>query len=184
MHVNSKKAVRRTESFLNGMEGTFLSRKGCTMVRSTCSLRRTQNRRGVPLRFTQSVHWLCVVDLSPFWRAEQLGPARGSRRGLFESHGKARCVCLARSSSAAALPGQAAQGHPRRGRASGAAFFWFLFLAAQEKELAAGLPPAALRLMAGSQKITSSTRATMAKHALCAAQKSHPEKQMKANQLI
>jgi hypothetical protein len=25
---------------------------------------------------------------------------------------------------------------------AGAAFFWFLFLAAQEKELAAGLPPA------------------------------------------
>src|SRR5260221_10618161 len=35
----------------------------------------------------------------------------GSRR-LFESHGKARCVCLARSSSAVAPSRQAAQGHP------------------------------------------------------------------------
>jgi hypothetical protein len=31
---------------------------------------------------------------------------------------------------------------PDKGRDAGAAFFWFLFLAAQEKELAAGLPPA------------------------------------------
>ena len=51
---------------------------------------------------------------------------------------------LTRSSSAAVLPGQAAQGTPVKGRKTGAAFFWFLFLAAQEKELAAGLPPADL----------------------------------------
>ena len=31
---------------------------------------------------------------------------------------------------------------PAKGRDTAAAFFWFLFLAAQEKELAAGLPPA------------------------------------------
>ena len=48
----------------------------------------------------------------PLRRAEQLGPVSGCRRGLFESRSEARCVRLARSSSAAALPGQAAQGHP------------------------------------------------------------------------
>ena len=46
--------------------------------------------------------------------AEQLDLMRGSRRGLFESHGKARCVCLPRSSSAVASSRQAAQGHPAK----------------------------------------------------------------------
>ena len=39
--------------------------------------------------------------------AEQLDSTRGCRRGLFESRSEARCVRLARSSSAAALSGQA-----------------------------------------------------------------------------
>ena len=45
-------------------------------------------------------------------RAEQLDLVRGFRRGLFESRSEVRRVHLARSSSAAALPSQAAQGHP------------------------------------------------------------------------
>ena len=49
---------------------------------------------------------------SAFWVAEQFDSTRGCRRGLFESHGRARCVCPAKSSSAAALSSQAAQGHP------------------------------------------------------------------------
>src|SRR5258706_3830217 len=68
-----------------------------------------------------------------------------ARREPSQSRSEARFVRLTRSSSAADLPGQAAQGHPvNTGRDAGAAFFWFLFLAAQEKELAAGLPPASL----------------------------------------
>src|SRR5258706_15511275 len=48
----------------------------------------------------------------PMRRAEQLDLVRGFRRGLFESRSEVRRVHLARSSSAAALPRQAAQGHP------------------------------------------------------------------------
>ena len=53
-----------------------------------------------------------AIRTSPIRRAEQLDSMRGSRRGLFESHGKARFVCLPRSSSAVASSRQAAQGHP------------------------------------------------------------------------
>ena len=52
----------------------------------------------------------CRIAL-PMCLAEQLGLARECRRGLFESRSEMRCVHLARSSSAAALPGQAAQGY-------------------------------------------------------------------------
>src|SRR5258706_3618282 len=66
-----------------------------------------------------------------------------ARREPSQSRSEVRRVHLARSSSAAALPSQAAQGYPvKRGATPGAAFFWFLFLAAQAKELAAELPPA------------------------------------------
>ena len=75
-----------------------------------------------------------AMAYDPFRRAVQLDSMRRCRRGLIESRSEARCVRLARSSSAAALPGQAAQGHPsKRGATPGAAFFWLLFLAAQEK---------------------------------------------------
>src|SRR5258706_2213343 len=57
-----------------------------------------------------------------------------ARREPSQSRSEARCVRLARSSSAAALPGQAAQGHPvKRGATPGAAFFRLPFLAAQER---------------------------------------------------
>ena len=42
------------------------------------------------------------------------------------------------------LAGTGSAGSPQKGHDTGAAFFWFLFLAEQEKELAAGLPPADL----------------------------------------
>ena len=45
-------------------------------------------------------------------RAEQLNLVREFRRGLFESRSEVRRLHLARSSSAAALPSQAAQGYP------------------------------------------------------------------------
>ena len=58
----------------------------------------------------------CMIDFPavgfPMRHAEQLDSTRGCRRGLFESRSEARCVRLARSSSAAALSRQAAQGHP------------------------------------------------------------------------
>src|SRR4051812_39090864 len=64
--------------------------------------------------------------------------------GPSQSRSEARCVCLARSSCAVATSGQAAQGYPlKKGPTPGAAFFWLLFLAAQEKLPATGLPPVA-----------------------------------------
>ena len=66
--------------------------------------RRTFMRRSPP--------FLRRLLLHPLWRAEQLDSMRGSRRGLFESHGRARFVCPARSSSAVASSRQAAQGYP------------------------------------------------------------------------
>jgi len=87
---------------------------------------------------------LCAVCLCfPLWRAEQLDSMGGSRRRLFESHGRVRFVCPARPSSAVASSRQAAQEYPlNRGATPGAAFFCVLFLADQEKYVAAGLPPA------------------------------------------
>src|SRR5690606_39388855 len=57
-----------------------------------------------------------------------------ARREPSQSRSRARCVCPARSSSTAASSRQAAQGIPEKEtRHQGAAFFWLLFLAAQEK---------------------------------------------------
>src|SRR5258706_3491836 len=86
--------------------------------------------------------------VSPLRRAEQLDSTRGCRRGLCACrHVKRSSVCGSRSSSAAALSSQAAQGYLVNTRRDiKAAFFWFLFLAAQEKELAAGVAPAACQI--------------------------------------
>jgi hypothetical protein len=72
-----------------------------------------------------------VLSLHPSCRNTTAAPP-GARniQGLFESHGRARFACPARSSStsgSAGLPRERGARHP------GAAFFWLLFLAAQEK---------------------------------------------------
>ena len=76
--------------------------------------------------------YFCFCPCFPMRRAEQLDSIWGSRRALSESHGKARCVCLPRSSCAVAPSSQAAQGHPvdKRGVTPGAAFFRLLLVPA------------------------------------------------------
>src|SRR5258708_16923806 len=70
----------------------------------------------------------------PLRRAEQFDLVRGFRRGLFESRSEVRRVHLARSSSAAALPSQAAQGHPvNTGRESRGGLLWVTFLGRARK---------------------------------------------------
>ena len=86
----------------------------------------------------------------PLRRAEQLDSMRGSRRGLFESHGKARCVCLPRSSSAVASSSQAAQGHPENsGRDSRGGLPLVTFLGRARKVTSCRAAPglASLRLL-------------------------------------
>jgi len=61
-------------------------------------------------------------------------PQAYARREPSQSRSEARCVCLARSSCAVALSSQAAQGDPvNTGCDTGAAFFGWPFLAAQER---------------------------------------------------
>ena len=57
-----------------------------------------------------------------------------ARREPSQSHGKTRCVCLPRSSSAAALSSQAAQGHPlTSGRITWGGLLWVTFLGRARK---------------------------------------------------
>ena len=103
-----------------------------------------------------------LLPMFPMCRAEQLGLARRCRRGLFESRSEARCVRFARSSSAAALAGQAAQVH--------------LF-----KEEARHLGGLLLRTFLGRARKVRSRRATPGSEGkICEVSMLRPEKQTRA----
>src|SRR5258706_2014882 len=94
------------------------------------------------------VRWT-VLSLHPSYRNITAAPP-GARniQGLFESRSEARFVRLARSSSAAALPRQAAQGHPANaGRDSRGGLLWVTFLGRARKVTSRRAAPGLLKIL-------------------------------------